>query len=101
MIEQSINEIIPTDKSPQEWEIMYELTGIRNTEYIIEFTKMLDEKISKADNVNQNDVGDILDFFGVKDWRPKNANPRLIKSFHDWFCALDDCLERLRGALQD
>ena len=41
-----------------------------------------------------SDVAKVLDPFD--NWEVKNANPERITSFHSWFCALDDCLDKCR-----
>lgn len=41
-----------------------------------------------------SDVTKVLDPFD--NWEVKNANPERITSFHSWFCALDDCLDKFR-----
>ena len=61
---------------------------------ILYFMCLMDGMIS---NPGSRDVTEVLDPFD--NWEVKNANPERIKSFHDWFCALDDCLDKLRGKL--
>lgn len=59
---------------------------------IFQFMCLLDcgIKEQRYDNVEQ-----ILAYFS-KGWEVPGANPNPLKSFHDWFCAIHDCLDRLR-----
>ena len=53
-------------------------------------------------SIDQSGVDDILNYFvkmAPSAWDVRGANPSYIKSFHDWFCALDEILDRLRGVL--
>ena len=61
---------------------------------ILYFMCLMDCMIS---NPGSRDVTKVLDPFDNRE--VKDVNPERIKSFHDWFCALDDCLDKLRGNL--
>jgi hypothetical protein len=71
---------------------------------IFEFMCLMDCKIEKKRNIREEDVNHVVDFFakikGGKGWAVKGANPSPIKCFNDWFCALDDCLEKLRKVIK-
>jgi hypothetical protein len=103
------------DKVKDLWEILLNLCGIKydsdsfdNTKYsvinspIFGFMCLMDKKIGK-NTIEKGDVEEILNYFsklnGNKGWGIKGANP--IKSFHDWFCALDNCLDKIREKLKD
>ena len=70
---------------------------------IFKFMCLMDCKIEKK-NIREEDVNHVVDFFakikGGKGWTVKGANPSPIKCFNDWFCALDDCLEKLRKVIK-
>ena len=71
---------------------------------IFKFMCLMDCKIDKKDNISEEDVNDVTDFFakieGGKGWTVGEAKPSPIKCFNDWFCALDDCLEKLRTEIK-
>lgn len=71
---------------------------------IFKFMCLMDCEIDKKDNIGEEDVNDVMDFFakieGGKVWTVKGANPSPINSFNDWFCALVDCLENLRKVIK-
>jgi hypothetical protein len=67
---------------------------------ILKFMCLMDSKIIMKDQIQPNDVEEILNYF-KEGWKVKGANPEIIKSFHDWFCALDDCLDKIRKGLKD
>lgn len=72
---------------------------------IARFMKLLDEQIPQAGKlVEEKGVDPILNFFKaqckVEDWQVKETRLGTIASFHDWFCALIDVLEKLQGNLQ-
>ena len=68
---------------------------------IFKFMCMMDCTIHKK---NYDNVGHILDYFakieGDKGWTVDGSNVSPISSFHDWFCALVDCLEKLRKVIK-
>jgi hypothetical protein len=96
------------------WEILLNLCGINydsgSSQYsvinspILGFMCLMDKKIGK-DMIEKGDVEEILNYFSKlndkKGWKVKGANPEVIKSFHDWFCALMDCLDKIRKRLKD
>jgi len=99
------------------WEILLNLCGIRYNSQkpfenkfsvinspILGFMCLMDKKIGK-DMIEKGDVEEILNYFSKlndkKGWEVKGANPEKIKSFHDWFCALNDCMDRLREELKE
>ncbi len=67
---------------------------------ISQFICLMDSRIKEK---RYNNVEEILNFFialdNGKGWELKKANPESIKSFHEWFCALDNCLKNLRMKL--
>jgi len=71
---------------------------------IIKFMCLMDSKIKK-NKIEQQDVNKILNYFSElnnnKGWEVKGAKPEVIKSFHDWFCALIDCLDKIREKLKN
>lgn len=99
------------------WSTLLTLSGLKTNdakpfEYIspdmgsriFKFMCLMDCKIEKKNNINEEDVSDVMDYFnkieGVKGWEVEGANPCVIKSFNDWFCALVDCLEKLRKVIK-
>jgi len=109
-----INESGKQDKVKNLWEILLNLCGIKyaqdSSQYsvinspIFSFMCLMDKKIEK-NMIEKHDVEDILNYFsklnGNKGWEINEANPEIIKSFHDWFCALMDCLDKIREKLKD
>lgn len=105
----SIKELIADKKDEVQdlWKLLLALSGLEEKDdkviiskslEIHEFVVMMDQKTTK---VNQGDVNEVLDFFKKDEgWSVKGANPTPILSFHDWFCALDDCLDKLREAMK-
>lgn len=71
---------------------------------IFKFMCLMDCKIDKMNNITENDVDDLTHFFAkIEDdngWTVEGANPSPIKCFNDWFCALDDCIEKLRNMIR-
>lgn len=71
---------------------------------IFKFICLMDCEIDKKKNIRGEDVNHVVDFFakikGGKGWTVKGANPSPIKCFNDWFCALVDCLEKLRKVIK-
>jgi len=68
---------------------------------ILYFMCLMDCRIKEK---RYNNVEEILNFFTALDngkgWELKGANPEAIKSFHDWFCALDNTLDDLRNLIK-
>jgi hypothetical protein len=109
-----IKESEKQDKVKDLWEILLNLCGIKydsgSSQYsvinspILGFMCLMDKKIEK-DMIEKGDVEEILNYFSKlndkKGWKVKGANPEIIKSFHDWFCALDNCLDKIRKGLKD
>lgn len=60
---------------------------------ICKFMEMMGKKASKNE-IDNKDVNDILEFF------KKAEIKQGINSFHDWFCALDNCLEKIRESVK-
>lgn len=63
---------------------------------ISEFLFLLDEKKQKVINggtIEDSDIIDIIAHFS-KDggWKVEGAKPEIITSFHNWYCALAECL---------
>ena len=85
----------------REWNNLLELAGL-NDSYkpkdspILSFLCLMDSKIKKGD-ISLDDVNEILNPFS--NWKIEGANPEVINSFHDWFCALNDCLDKIREKL--
>jgi len=104
-----IKESEKQDKVKDLWEILLNLCGIKydsdsfdKTKYsapIFGFMCLMDKKIRK-NTIEKGDVEEILNYF-KEGWKVKGANPEIIKSFHDWFCALDNCLDKIRKGLKD
>jgi hypothetical protein len=67
---------------------------------IFKFMCLMDCKVDKKNDINEQDVNDVMKIEGGKVWTVKGANPSPIKCFNDWFCALDDCLEKLRKVIK-
>jgi hypothetical protein len=71
---------------------------------IFKFMCLMDCKIDKKNNISEDDVNDVMHFFakieGDKGRTVDVANVSPISSFHDWFCALVDCLEKLRKVIK-
>ena len=71
---------------------------------IFKFMCLMDCKIDKKNNISEDDVNDGMDFFlkieGDNGWTVEGANPSPIKCFNDWFCALDDCIEKFRNMIR-
>ena len=98
------------DSPPKEWSTVCTLLGLSESDYseeiesspIAKFFKKLEEKREK-DSIDEDNVDDILNYFtkhiSPNGWHVSEANPSYIKSFHDWCCALDDALDRLRASL--
>jgi len=67
---------------------------------IIKFMCLLDCRIKKK---KYDDVDEIINYFSNinnnQGWDIPGANPNPIKSFHDWFCALDNCVDGLRNLI--
>lgn len=72
---------------------------------ILKFMCLMDCKIKEK---RYNNVEEILNFFQHHKFLDEKGNERQfcmgniekpIESFHDWFCALDDCLKNLRMKL--
>lgn len=62
---------------------------------ISNFLNSLDEKKQKIINggtIEDSKINDIITHFS-KDggWKVEGANPQIIKSFHNWYCALASC----------
>lgn len=93
LIEFSIKELRLDDEYKKKWEILLKLNCFNGTKHIIEFMKVLDEKIPKANDVTLDETIEILDFFKSKKWKIAGASPEIIESFHDWFSALNNCLD--------
>jgi hypothetical protein len=100
----------------EEWKNLLKLAGLKkvNDSYepikfeespILQYMCLMDSKIIKKDQIQPNDVENILNYFSKlndnKGWEVEGANPEIIKSFHDWFCALMDCLDKIREKLKD
>lgn len=86
--------------------ILKELLGIgTNNSKISDFFLLLDEKKQKIINgrtIEDSEMNDIITHF-PKDsgWKVKGAKPEIIiNSFHDWYCALADCLRDERAKLK-
>ena len=83
------------------------LSGIKDNQIdkeslLFKFMDLLDKKIEKKNTSNglsKNDVDEILNFFNNKNWQVEEVNPSQIKSFHDWFCAIMNCLEQIKTKL--
>jgi hypothetical protein len=103
------------DKVKDLWEVFLDLCGIKYNSRkpfenkfsminspISSFMCLLDKKIEKnmINMIEKPDVEEILNYF-MEGWKVEGANPEIIKSFHDWFCALMDCLEKIREGLKD
>jgi hypothetical protein len=121
--DKAIVDLIPEEKTNNDgvvrlWSSLIDLSGLKpqdsdkpfeninpdtNSE-IFEFMCLMDCKIEKKKNIREEDVNHVVDFFakikGRKGWTVKGANPSPIKCFNDWFCALDDCLEKLRKVIK-
>jgi len=108
------------DKVKDLWEVFLDLCGIEYNSRkpfenkfsminspISSFMCLLDKKIEKnmINMIEKGDVEEILNYFSKlndnKGCKVKGANPEMIKSFHDWFCALDNCLDKIRKGLKD
>jgi len=78
--------------------VLKKLLGM-NTEKskISEFLGLLDKKKQKAINggdIEDSEINEIITHFS-KDggWKVKGADPEVITSFHNWYCALAECLK--------
>lgn len=60
---------------------------------------LMDCKIDKKNNLGEKDVHDVTDFF-AEGWTVDGVSPPTIKCFNDWFCALDDCIDKLRNMIR-
>jgi hypothetical protein len=112
-ITESILELVGKDadeRAPEKWDeieklkaLLLELSGLeRNTSSLLkpqlsspifQFMCLLDcgIKEQRYDNVDQ-----ILRYFSAGQ-DISGASPNPLKSFHDWFCAVHDCLDKLRN----
>jgi len=94
-----------------EWPTLLQLCGLNKDgkisadpgSEIFKYMCLLDCKVKKRKEnktIDMSDIEAILELFESKSWEVKGAEPNPIRSFHDWFCALDDCLERIREAMK-
>ena len=71
---------------------------------IFEFMCLMDCKVDKKNTIRKDDVNNIMGYFekieGGNGWTVDGADPSPIKCFNDWFCALVDCLEKLRKGIK-
>jgi hypothetical protein len=67
---------------------------------IFKFMCLMDCKVDKKNDINEQDVNDVMKIEGGKGWTVDGANVSPISSFHYWFCALVDCLEKLRKVIK-
>lgn len=118
-----IVDLIPEEKRNDDsvvrlWSTLVDLSGLKlkdankrfqninpdTNSRIFKFMCLMDCEIDKKDNIREEDVNDVMDFFakieGGKGWAVDGANVSPISSFHDWFCALVDCLEKLRNEIK-
>jgi hypothetical protein len=65
--------------------------NLNKNSIICRFMEMMDSIVKKRNEIQDNtQVVNILEFF-----KPE------FKSFHDWFCKLDECLDKIREALKE
>lgn len=81
------------EKNPREGDKIYEPAEAKDSP-ILQFMCLLDCKILKK-QVKSEDVGAVLNHFS-NGWDVSGANPNPIKSFHDWFCNLMECLNKIK-----
>lgn len=74
------------------------LLGIGNRSKIKEFFILLDTRKQTVKNFGSltgNEIDGIINHFSTDGgWEVEGAKPEIIKSFHDWYCALAECLNR-------
>jgi len=78
---------------------------------IFQFLCRLDKKVKKVaggEDIAETDVQEVLCLQGATGeqgecapWHVPGARPEQIRTFHDWFCALDEALGRLRETLAE
>lgn len=71
--------------------------NLNKNSIIYKFMKMMDNIVKKQNEVKDNkQVDEILEFF-----KKDEHQTHEFKSFHDWFCALDNCLDKIREAVKE
>ena len=121
--DKAIVDLIPEEKRNNDnvkllWRVLLNLSGLKpqdsdklfgnvnpdTNSRIFRFMCLMDCKIDKKNNIREDDVNDIMHFFakieGDKGRTVEGAKPSPIKCFNDWFCALVDCLEKLRKVIK-
>jgi hypothetical protein len=69
------------------------------------FLKLLDDTkqsiiVSNSD-LSDDDLKNVIQYFGRDGgWEIEGATPKIIISFHDWYCALAACLKDLAGEVK-
>ena len=94
---ESLSDLISADKQKEKaWRTLLQLAGAGNKSIIESFMTLLDKKakvIFKNELIKEDSINEILSFF--KNSTIESVTQLKVKSFHDWFCALNNCLENL------